>query len=620
MVVASANVAHSQAVLGTLLKLVADGTVVATINGSTFSWANQAGASVVSSNSKKMLTITQSAHPNTTNQAVLATRMALGAACYATYYQNPNAGSSYSSGMFLQNAASGSITVFQDIYPNGAGSNILVGTEKTFQGDALNYLTPYGSYAAFLSNAQFFLRICTDGVNVTFGASPTGLANSFQIILTTTLLALGNPDHVGFFEDANPVVGQSDSGVMLANLWQASATNTPQAKAPGGDRTNSFLTSPNFPVSDNAPIPAPGVVPSLPGRLSLSAGAVYKAYYDFTPHGNVNNRTTLDSDVYYQHLYGNQYSIIGTDGIEGDISSNWSQPRLYPAGDPFNVLNFTPSGLNTGTTCSQNNTAPGCTKGHMYGTLVRFPTAIQKGDIVHVRMQSGNDPLWYQGFVLYSGTMKTPGPGGNPYDPKLGPNPLIDQNCYGEDDLFEGYRYSADWAIGTTLKLGVIPTLSYAQNANGECFKTAPFVQYAANGPNFGYVPAGANSYTTKPLWHLLNTTTYGAMHDYVAEILDDGTNRIRYYFDGYLVATEYYEQSPTTPGWFLELANQTVANFNPELAVALSGVTPNKPIKGGSFSATYSLIEVIHGTVSAIGQPLDTNGASPNGDPIGLN
>ena len=200
-----------------------------------------------------------------------------------------------------------------------------------------------------------------------------------------------------------------------------------------------------------------------------------------------------------------------------------------------------------------------------------------------------------------------------------------DPNCYGENDILDGYRASAQWAIGTTLKMGVIPIKGYADNTNGECFKTAPYVKYAANGPNFSYVKAGSADYITKPLWQLQKTNTYSSLHDYVIELKNDGSNIINYYFDGSLVSSEYYEQSPTNPGWSLHLTSQTVANFNPELGSALSeqangGIPPNSPIAGGSFSATYSVIEVIYGSVSAISQPLDTNGASPSGDPIGLN
>ena len=223
---------------------------------------------------------------------------------------------------------------------------------------------------------------------------------------------------------------------MHVNKFNATQNYTPSAPIPGGDMTNGFITVPNFPASYAAPKPAAGTVPSLPGGSSLSSGATYKAYYNFTPSGNVTSRGKLNSDVYYQSIYGNENTILGSDGIEGDTASNWSEPRLYPTGSSYNLLNFTSAGLNLGVACSLNNTSAGCTQGNIYGTLVRFPTAIQLGDIVHIQMQTGNDPLWYQAFVLYAGVEQTPGPGGYPYVSPAGVQ--TDPNCYGENDILDG--------------------------------------------------------------------------------------------------------------------------------------------------------------------------------------
>ena len=196
--------------------------------------------------------------------------------------------------------------------------------------------------------------------------------NTFQNLYTTTLAALGSPDHIGFFEDAFPTEGETFDGIMHVNKFNATQNYTPSAPIPGGDMTNGFITVPNFPASDAAPKPAAGTVPSLPGGLSLSSGATYKAYYNFTPSGNVTSRGKLNSDVYYQSIYGNENTILGSDGIEGDTASNWSEPRLYPTGSSYNLLNFTSAGLNLGVACSLNNTSAGCTQGNIYGTLVAF--------------------------------------------------------------------------------------------------------------------------------------------------------------------------------------------------------------------------------------------------------
>ena len=609
---------------GAKINLSTDGTVVATINGSTFSWANQASATVTVNAGNTSATISQPAHVGTSNQAALTTVLPSEAACYTTGYQNNDIGSYYNSGMFLQNAATGQIVNMQDIYANDSSSNIYINSETNFQQAGQSTLYGSNGFPNFYAGIKFFMRICSDGTNVTFSASPTGAANSFQVYLTTTLSALGNPDHIGLYEDAAPAAsgGETFNGTEYINSWQAYQNNTPQAAALGGDSTNGFIPTPNFPASDNSPVPARGTVATLPNGLSVSSGATYKAYYDFTPNGNTFNRARLDNEFYYQDISGNQRTNIGTDGIEGDSwitnpASNGTQPRVYPQSSASSLLHFSSNGLNTGTTCAVNNTS--CSPGQLFGTLLRFPTQIQRGDIVHVRMQTGNSPLWYQAFVLYNGTMKTPGPGGDPYDPSLGTNPVYGP-CYGENDILDGYWFNQNWAIGTSLKMGVVPVGSYAANSNGQCFKTPPYVSYAANGPTFAYTKAGSSQYITKPEWQIVNgTQTYSGFHDYVVELKNDGSNLINYYFDGYLVSTEYYEQGSGTPGWTLELTNQTAPGFPPASSQEGS-IQPNNPINGGTYSATYQLIEVITGSVTGITQPLDTNGAARGGDPIGLN
>ena len=120
----AANSAYAQlaGTLGPKINLSTDGTVVATVNGSAFSWASQAGASLTQDPNFKMLSIDQPAHPAGSSQAAVTALLASGAACYTTFYQNPDTGSLYSSGMFLENKATGAITLLQDVYTNQGGS------------------------------------------------------------------------------------------------------------------------------------------------------------------------------------------------------------------------------------------------------------------------------------------------------------------------------------------------------------------------------------------------------------------------------------------------------------------------------------------------------------------
>ena len=156
-----------------------------------------------------------------------------------------------------------------------------------------------------------------------------------------------------------------------------------------------------------------------------------KAAYDFTPTGNVTNRATLDADFYDQSFFGAQQCNTGNDGIDGDHAATFTVARTYPASSPYNLLNFTSKGLNLGVVCSLDNTAAGCTQGNVYGTLLRPPVVIQKGDIVLVRMQGGNSPQYYTAPAGYGGVQTTPGPGGNPYNAPAGQ--VYDSNCYDEN-------------------------------------------------------------------------------------------------------------------------------------------------------------------------------------------
>ena len=369
------------------------------------------------------------------------------------------------------------------------------------------------------------------------------------------------------------------------------------------DATQNWNVLPNFPLSDVAPTVA---TPTLPDGLTLAPGAVSKADYDFTPVGNVRDRPTLDSLVYYQSIYGNQNVNTGNDGIEGDTASNWTRPRVYPASSPYNLLNFTSDGLNLGVTCSQNNTAAGCTQGNIYGTLVRFPTAIQLGDIGMVRIRTGASPLFYQGPAEYAGVQKTPGARGQwPYSPPASLS--YDWTCYGENDLLDDYL-TAGVATGHQLKIGVEPIYSYAQNTNHQCYTVPPHVVYASNGWNFQYF---ANTPWT-PYFNIRHKNTSDKFHTIVWTRPNDGSHLIHYYYDGAPVLTEYYEQSPTNPGWSLVLSNQTIPAFlQPNY---YQNIQPNDggPIVNGAWSMTVSNVKIITGTIIASKLP-GPNGANNN-------
>jgi hypothetical protein len=377
----------------------------------------------------------------------------------------------------------------------------------------------------------------------------------------------------------------------------------PPAVAGIPDGTQDYMRTPNFPASDQAPTER---VPALPDGLALAPGATSKAAMIFTPGGSTDTRARLDAQVYFNAIFGNQTAVTGSDGIEGDTASNFTRARRYPAGSPYDLLNFTPRGLNLGTICSLNNTAAGCTDGHVYGALIRLPTVILPGDIVSVTMQTGNSPVFYTGVAMYAAVQTTPGPGGRPYE---GRGSVYYAQCYGEIDLNDDYTVG-HIPVGHSLKMGVVAEGSYAENKNGQCFRKAPHQVYDANGEHFLYHPNHGH-----PFSETRRVATYQGMHTYTCWLTNDGSHLVHFFFDGMLVSTQYYEPALSTyrgadgatlpVGYSLVIAAQTIPKFlNPDHDIH-SGIytrlQPNDggPIIDGPWSATIAAIKIIHGSLT---------------------
>lgn len=384
----------------------------------------------------------------------------------------------------------------------------------------------------------------------------------------------------------------------------------------GPDLTQNYIRAPNFPGSDVLPTER---VPKLLDGLALDPGAVSKAAITFTPGGTTDTRTKLDTQMYYNSIFGDQNRVTGDDGIEGDTASNFTRPRHYDPANRFNVLNFTRSGLNVGTVCSLNNTPAGCTRGHLYGGMIRLPTVILPGDIVSVTMRTGNSPLFYTGVAMYAGVQTTPGPGGRPYE---GRGSLHYGACYGEIDGTDNYE-EPNVMAGHQLKMGVVPSGSYAENAAGQCYKRAPHEVYDANGRHFIYHPN--HGY---PFFEIVGAPTYAGMHTYTWWVTNNGSNLVYYFFDGMLVHIQYYESAlpfytdangaRRRIGYSLVIASQTIPVFlNPDHDISTgvyAHIIPNDggPIVGGPWSATIQAIKIIHGSISP--KALAASAVDPNG------
>lgn len=382
------------------------------------------------------------------------------------------------------------------------------------------------------------------------------------------------------------------------------------------DETQDYLRTPNFPESDQAPVEA---VPVLPDGLALAPGAVSKAAMVFTPRGSTGSRSKLDAQVYYNPIFGNQTTVTGNDGIEGDTSSNFTRVRRYREGSRFDLLHFMPDGLNLGSICADNNAPSGCTPGRVYGAMIRLPTVIVPGDIVSLTMRTGNSPFFYIGAALYAAVQTTPGPGRDPYN---GTGALHYGACYGEIDLDDDYAV-AGVPVGHQLKMGALAEGSYAQNAGGQCYRHAPRQVYDAQGTHFRTHANGGHPYS-----EILGRPSFEGMHNYTLWLTGDGSHLVHYFYDGMLVSTQYYEPAlstypgpagrPVPVGYSLVIAAQTIPNFlnaaHDPGAPPYTHIMPNDggPIAGGAWSATIASIRIVHGALTA--SALAASRVDPNG------
>ena len=391
---------------------------------------------------------------------------------------------------------------------------------------------------------------------------------------------------------------------MRATAWTIVITLMPWSTAVSEeDPTQDYLTFPNFPDSDNLPV---AKVARLNDGLRLEAGAVSKAALSFQPGGSTDTREKLDSQIYYNHIFGDQNAVVGV-GVEGDTASTFTRPRRYPKRSSFNLLNFTSDGLNLGTICSRGNTPAGCRPGQVFGAMLRLPTVILPGDIVSVTMRTGASRFFYTGLALYAAVQKTPGSRGRAYE---GTGAVYFNKCYGEISLNDDYSVPGV-AVGHQLKMGVDANNSYADNIGGSCFKRAPHEVYDANGPNFAYHPNRGH-----PFFETRKSVTYKGMHTYTCWLTHDGSNLIHFFYDGLLVSTEYYEPALSSyvdrsgkvqpVGYSLAIASQTIPTFlNSDHNVTTgpyASIVPNdgKSTIDGPWSATIQSVNIIRGSITA--------------------
>jgi len=375
------------------------------------------------------------------------------------------------------------------------------------------------------------------------------------------------------------------------------------------------MTTPNFPARDQLPTETK---PTLPDGLKLRPGAVSLAAVTFTPGGTTDTRAKLDAQMYYNPFTGNQQSVIATsanDPIDYSAQPTWSRLRHYPPGSRWDLFSFDRTGLHLNAICSRNNTAAGCTPGHIYASFIRLPDEILPGDTIYARLKFPSSRFGWASWWEFEGTQFTPGPGGNPYG-ATGPNvpgALIqyepaDSKCYYEIDNLDEYL---DPGVPAGRELNAHTVIK-----NDACYRQKPHEVYRADGAAFAYYPNNGFPFSAFAVSNPSRIDT--AFHNYVVNFRKTG-NLVDFLVDGKLLATEYWEYHPhiyldragrpQKVALHMILSTQPGPSFIPEV---LHNIIPQDggPVSDGPWSLSVQTIKHIRGNIIDVEKlATDTNG-----------
>ena len=487
--------------------LAADGTVVATINGSTFAWANQPTNSTVSGGDSggttNELDIT-TPPASASNQAALVAKMlssgsALAPACYSVlmYITDPS-GQNYTSGMVLHGAAQDAI--FYNGNASAGGSTLGMDSETDFQHS--NAAAVFGNsgqayYTGYPISQQYYQRICTDGTNYSVYTSQTGAAGSFgQPYVTATLASLGNPTDIGFYEAANYSSSSAPSynGVGHLVSFAIQLGNNPQAAAPTVVQTfANALTSIVYPsVSD--PVDSTAVPQGWPtsdqANLQNYASFVFGSANTMSPNCSaclITNRTQLDSHFEHNQLDGNAYAMIDTGPKDGYGNSALGNVyRSYPVGDPHDTTVVNSDALQLKAFCAGMNGTVCQGKGNVVSGIIRPETVVQDDTVVEACMIRPNTQAAWLTYWEEGGSYPPAGTTPQFYGSSIYPTRTT---YYLENDGPDGYPINDGTAANFNLTPN-LPTLNDSANASRQSISGV----YFANGGPFTHISGGFNT------------------------------------------------------------------------------------------------------------------------------
>ncbi|MEJ0045765.1 MAG: hypothetical protein WDN04_06310 [Rhodospirillales bacterium] len=162
------------------------------------------------------------------------------------------------------------------------------------------------------------------------------------------------------------------------------------------------------------------------------------------------------------YIVGDLTQTVGCPMDTGQNCGNspfYGVARHYAVGDRNDIHVMGPHGLELRAICSNNH--QNCTKGNIYGAMIRVPAIILPGQTIEVRYKSPPGPYAWASIWMFSGQQSSPGPDGNPYQGFNTPTTLLQlPTAYHtfEIDLNDNYprwNNTPSVPVGRALNFGV---------------------------------------------------------------------------------------------------------------------------------------------------------------------
>lgn len=299
------------------------------------------------------------------------------------------------------------------------------------------------------------------------------------------------------------------------------------------DRTTTFLTTPNFPITSALPTIS-GALPKNGVNLAAGASEAFSMVMGTaTPGANMTTGQSVRDRFFMNYLEGDLNSTFGSpmDTGQGNNNTFAAVARHYAVGDPNDLHLMAADGLHLRAICSQNRT--NCKPGQVWGGMVTLPYQFRPGMTIEVTIKPPAGARSWTPIWMFRTVLQSPGPGGNPYQ-GFGTNAAL---FHGPT---QGKTIEIDWNdMWATADRGVPAGKQLvfgAPNIYGTTWNTAPHNVYRAS--THGYVKhlSGGAPFEERP------TNWSTGFHTMVMNWRGDGSNLLDVIEDGVTVQTDYME------------------------------------------------------------------------------